>query len=103
MKKEQLIKQFNALSFDQKKEKVIGLLNTLKESDKVFMDALKYIKVLDIEEQYLDKIYNDIIELWTTIFQKKETDKTEIIKQKIKRINEQEAKEKESDLLDFNF
>ena len=78
-------------------------MDILKEADDCFMDALKYIKRLPVEVDFIENIYIDIIELWDTILQKKEIGKLEILKQKIKKIKDEEAKEKENELLDFNF
>lgn len=103
MRKEHLIKEFRKLTFDEKKQKVIHILNAVKDSDKIFMDALKYSKIVDVDEEYLEKIYIDIIELGNMIIQKNEMWKAEAIQKKIQKINEQEAKEKETELLDFNF
>ena len=104
--KEKLLKNFQKLSFSEKKKKILLLLEWLKDSDSIFKKAMKYISVIDVDEEFLCDTYNDIVNFWILVSKKKWDKKQNTIRKNIKKIKEKEQKEKEMDLLnisDFTF
>ncbi len=67
----------------------------------MFLNALKYIRTVEVDEAYIDSIYINIIEFWSAIKLQKNNKNRELTQEKIKSIKEKEASEKSKDDLDF--
>jgi hypothetical protein len=91
---------FKELSYEEKREKVISLVEWLGESE-VYSRTLTIIKELEPTEEYLENIYRWIMEINLQIYEKwKEKDKLDA-QQKIEsymhKLNELSEKQKEKD------
>jgi len=99
-----LLEDFKKLSFSEKKKKVLLLLEWLKKSDIVFKKTLKYIKVVNVNEDFLNNTYKGVIEFWTFVFKKQCDKRQDTTRKRIEKIKEQEQKQKDSlNISDFNF
>jgi hypothetical protein len=91
---------FKELSYEEKREKVVSLVEWLGESE-VYSRTLTIIKELEPTEEYLENIYRWIMEINLQIYEKwKEKDKLDA-QQKIEsymhKLNELSEKQKEKD------
>ena len=99
-KLEAIMDVFKKLTFDEKKTKVVSLVEWLWESE-VYSRTLTIIKELEPTEEYLENIYRWIMEINLQIYEKwKEKDKLDA-QQKIEsymhKLNELSEKQKEKD------
>lgn len=99
-KLEAIMNVFKELSYEEKREKVISLVEWLGESE-VYSRTLTIIKELEPTEEYLENIYRWIMEINLQIYEKwKEKDKLDA-QQKIEsymhKLNELSEKQKEKD------
>ncbi len=99
-KLEAIMDVFKKLTFDEKKAKVVSLVEWLWESE-VYTRTLTIIKELEPTEEYLENIYKWIMEINLQIYEKwKEKDKLDA-QQKIEsymhKLNELSEKQKEKD------
>ena len=69
------------------------------------MKTLKYIRIMDVDEKFLDDTYKDIIEFWAFVLEKKKKQEHKLMKDKIKKIKEDEQKEQKekAEILDIKF
>lgn len=99
-KYEESVKQFSALSYENKKKKVVSMLKILKEEWNVFDDLYNLVNVIwNISEDFLMMVYKVITKAMYAIKEKeveKAVEKLENIKDKISSMREKEAKEKEN-------
>lgn len=97
---DQSISSFNALTYEQKKKKVISMLEVLKEEWNIFDDLWDLIHVSDaVSEWILDMIYQVITKAMYSLKEKEMEDAVvnlEKIKSKIWKIKGKEAAEKEN-------
>ena len=60
-----MIEEFKKLSFDEKKTKLLTILEQLKNSDEVFWAVINTINTnKNVNDEFLVWIYEDIISLW---------------------------------------
>jgi len=96
-----ILKSFSVLSIEDKKKKIITILEGLKENDDIFRQLLVRIKITSVDKKFLDDIYTKIIEFWVLVANHHSAQKTNAINQHLKRLQEIEKNEKESS--DFIF
>ena len=99
-KLEAIMNMFNMLSYDEKKEKVIHIVEWLWEWE-VYSRTLDIIKTFDPTEEYLNNIYNVIMEAKLAYYENwKEQDKLEAQKKMqeyMHKLNELSERQKEKD------
>lgn len=78
-------------------------MDQLKPSDDIFRQTMVCIKCTEVDEKFLDDTYKAIIEFWDFVVQYNYEKKQRKVQQHLKRIQEQEAQEKENMIPDFIF
>lgn len=96
-----LTDDFKSLSVEDKKKKLILMLDWLKNSNSVFQELLDTINSqVNLSESFLIWVYSDIIEMWNAVetYQKdKELELTESLKEKMRKLHDIEAQERKDE------
>ena len=99
-KLEAIMNAFKELSYDEKREKVISLVEWLWEW-KVYEKTLMILKDLEPTEEYISGIYSTIMEMKLACYeewkQKEKTEAQEKMQEYMHRLNELSDKQKEKD------
>lgn len=99
-KLEAIMDVFKELSYDEKREKVISLVEWLWESE-VYAKTLMILRDLAPDEEYIIGIYSIIMEMKLVTYenwkQKEKTEAQEKMQEYMHRLNELSDKQKEKD------
>lgn len=89
--------QFNKMDYEDKKKKVVAMLDVLREDDNIFQDLWDLIHVTDHPSESILKVIYQVVVKAMYSMQEKElddaVDKLEGVKEKMKNIKEKEAQE----------
>lgn len=97
---EDKIKEFTKLSFEDKKSKLLKMLEILKWSDSLFDDIYLVITNIDVSEDLLVSVYSSIINAIENINKEnlqKDVDSMKKIKNKLENIKKMEEEEKKNE------
>ncbi len=94
----QAVQEFSKLSFQEQKEKLIVMIEQIKDADTMFLDLFTLLqKGENIDSNFLVDIYHDIMEFGQAI-QTYNTTKQQIVllslQKKLQEIHEREKKER---------
>ena len=99
-KLEAIVKIFKELSYDERREKVISLVEWLWEAD-VYADTLSILKEFQPSDEYLENIYRAIMENKLSVYEswkeKEKLDAQQKMQEYMKKLNELSQQKKQED------
>jgi len=99
-KLEAIMNKFNELSYEEKKEKVISLVEGLGESE-VYSNTLEILRDFTPTEEYITNIYRIVMETKLKIYEKwleqEKMDAQQKMQEYMHKLNELSNKQKEQD------
>ena len=99
-KLEAIMNSFKELPYDEKKTKVISLVESLWESD-TYSTTLSIIQYFEPTDEYLENLYHIIMETKLMIYEETQEKEKKSMQQKMqdymKKLNEASLKQKEKD------
>lgn len=99
-KLEAIVKIFKELSYDERREKVISLVEWLWEAD-VYADTLSILKEFQPSDEYLENIYRAIMENKLSVYEswkeKEKLDAQQKMQEYMKKLNELSLQKKQED------
>ena len=99
-KLEAIMNSFKELPYDEKKTKVISLVESLWESD-TYSTTLSIIQYFEPTDEYLENLYHIIMETKLMIYEETQEEEKKSMQQKMqdymKKLNEVSLKQKEKD------
>lgn len=100
------VQEFSKLTFEKQKEKLIAMLEQIKDSDPMFLDLFALLqKGENLDSDFLIGIYQDIMEFGQAIQTYNKTQQQTAlssIQNKIQEMHEREAKERATEQIEID-